>query len=523
MTSLSKTTFVVTDTETTGLRPGPNRVIEIGAVKVRNGQILDRFEQFVNPGVSVPRQITRLTGITTAMVYRARPPTVVLSDFLDFLGDDVFVGHNAAFDRKFLQFELRKAGFDFRIGSAVCTRRMALRILHALPSRSLSSLMRHYGITAKRRHRAFDDALATAQVFIRLLTALQNETGMETVDELLRFQHSRHEKHRSLPTHVRRIRSEVLPILPEVPGVYLFKNSAGRLLYVGKARDIRARVRTYFVGVDTHPLRIRRLVKAVRDIDFVPTPTELSALILESNLIKSYHPSFNRAEVRYRNLPFVRIDDSDPARAVSWSFEIHPDGAAYYGPLHGRNEADTFVRIARRHPSIFSDGFEVVREKLEEEMRGAADRLDFEAARALRDDAAFLRSFCSRPYRTGFSVLDHNAVWIGQADKDRRRTVLSIKRGRLAGNLTTSDPPTAREMDEIRSAIVACCEPSEEDLRPYRRKEVDEIRIIANWLYRNRDKLAVVPIESGESAERLVAKVEALLAASDDSRLRRRG
>ncbi|MFV1981342.1 MAG: exonuclease domain-containing protein, partial [Rhodothermia bacterium] len=258
---IDETTFVVTDTETTGLQPGPHRVTEIGAVKIEGGRITDTFSRLVNPGTPIPRQIRRLTGITTQMVSAAPPASEILPEYLDFLGDGVFVGHIAVFDRKFLQFELREASIDFRIGSALCTRRMALRILHALPSKSLSSLMRHYGISAKRRHRALDDARATAEVLLRLLTALRNETGVESVEELLRFQHSRHEKHLTVPASIRRIRSDRLGTLPEVPGVYLFKDAGRQILYVGKARNIRSRVRSYFVGIDTHPVRIRRLVK----------------------------------------------------------------------------------------------------------------------------------------------------------------------------------------------------------------------------------------------------------------------
>ncbi|HLE56361.1 MAG TPA: exonuclease domain-containing protein, partial [Rhodothermia bacterium] len=107
---IDQATFVVTDTETTGLNPAGSRMIEIGAVKIRNGEIVDRFCSLVNPGHHVPRQITRLTGITTPMVFAAPPASEILPAYLEFLGDAVLVGHNVSFDRKFIQYEMRRAG-----------------------------------------------------------------------------------------------------------------------------------------------------------------------------------------------------------------------------------------------------------------------------------------------------------------------------------------------------------------------------------------------------------------------------
>jgi DNA polymerase-3 subunit epsilon len=508
---IDEATFVVTDTETTGLRPGPNRVIEIGAVKVKGGEIVDRFDQLVNPGTSVPRQITRLTGITTPMVFAAPPSEQVLRAYTAFLQDGVFVGHNAAFDKKFLQFELRQAGLEFRIGSALCTRRLARRLLHALPSKSLSSLMRHYRITSARRHRAYDDALATAKILTRLLTALRNETGLESLDELLRLQHTRHERHRTVPPHIRRIREEHLKILPEVPGVYLFKDGADALLYVGKARNLKSRVRSYFVGIDTHPMRIRHLVRAVRDIDFVPTPSELSALILESRLLKAYHPRYNRAEVRYRNLPFIRVTPGEPDRSISWSYEINPDGASYFGPLKGRHEAETFVNIGRRYPSLFTGGIEGVQERLADEMTGAAARLDFESARVIRDELEFLRGLAARPIGAGFSVLDHNAVWVQRSEKRQRATVICIRHGRLEADFTVTWPPKADEWPRALSTIASAYSRDETDLSTYRKREIDEVRVIANWIYRMRDKLQVVPVTVDSSPDEVAERVAILL------------
>jgi len=298
-------------------------------------------------------------------------------------------------------------------------------------------------------------------------------------------------------------------MLPETPGVYLFKDAGGNLLYVGKAGNIRSRVRSYFVGIDTHPVRIRRLVRALRDVDFIPTPSELSALVLESRLIKAYQPRYNRAEVRYRNLPFIRIDTDDPDRPISWTFEIHPDGADYYGPLHGRNEAETLVRIAKRYPSLFPSGIDKVIPEIEGEMQDAAEQLDFERAKVFRDEIEFLRSFSERPYRAEFSVLGHNAVWIERSDAGDQCTILGIRRGRLASDVTVSVPPSMSELEALRETVGRSFTSDDTAPLPYRRKEIDEIRIIASWIYRKRERLEVVPVASGITSDELLAKIEA--------------
>jgi excinuclease UvrABC nuclease subunit len=299
-------------------------------------------------------------------------------------------------------------------------------------------------------------------------------------------------------------------MLPETPGVYLFKDAAGDLLYVGKARNIRSRVKSYFIGIDTHPVRIRRLARAVRDVDFIPTPSELSALVLESRLIKSYQPRYNRAEVRYRNLPFIRVDRNDRRHPVSWSFEIHPDGAEYFGPLQNRSQAEMLVRIARRYPTVFSTGIEDVVSQIEVEMQDAAERLEFERAGEFRDEIAFLGAFAERPYRAGFSVLDHNAVWIERSENREECTVLSIQHGLLASDLTVSVPMTDADRETLRRQFEQSLENDDhDDPSPYRRREIDEIRVIASWLYRKRERLEVVPVVSDDSTGDVLDRVEA--------------
>lgn len=516
---IDQTTFVVTDTETTGLRPGGSRVIEIGAVKIQGGVIVDRFSSLVNPGQHVPRQITRLTGITTPMVFAAPRASDVLPSYLDFLGEGVLVGHNVAFDKKFIQFEMRRAGIDRSLGPTLCTKRIARRLLHALPSKSLQSLKRHYGVHTARRHRALDDADATAQIFLRLVTALQNESGAKTVAEIMRFQNQRLYADRTVPANVRRIRDGILPSVPAVPGVYLFKSASNVLMYVGKARDLNARVRTYFTGIDSHPYRIRQLVKAVRNIDFIPTPSELSALILESRLIKRFKPTFNRAQVRYRNLPFLRLEMRETPH-LEWSYEIRDDNAEYFGPLGNRRDAERLVEIVgmfgpddaggpdspERVRRFLTKGDEGVLQRLEAEMRREADALQFERAARLRDHLAFLQDVSTRRSSLASPVLDHNAVWAHWVGRGCL-TLYMIRYGRLAAEVVLDEGTALSRLTEVGDRVMEVY--GVEGLRPtrYGKREIDEIRIIASWLFRSRESLEPIPLSEPDAVDDLVGRV----------------
>ncbi|MEM6336509.1 MAG: exonuclease domain-containing protein, partial [Bacteroidota bacterium] len=287
--------FVVLDTETTGLEVTRDRVIEIGAVKVVGGRVVDTFQQLINPERHIPRKIAHLTGISDESVFDAPPAAEVVPQFMDFLGDGVIVAHNWPFDRRFLEAELSRLDLPMVQNPSLCTLRLARRLLTALPSKSLANLKRHYGIRTSRAHRALADSEATAKVLERLLFILDFDHKINTLDEVLSYQNARYSASKS-PKHVQRIINDVLPTLPAKPGVYFFKDGRGNLIYVGKAKSLKMRVKSYFTTIDGHEEHLKRLVKRVRTIEWQETGTELEALILESRLIKEHTPTFNRAD-----------------------------------------------------------------------------------------------------------------------------------------------------------------------------------------------------------------------------------
>ncbi len=181
--------YTVVDIETTGLSKSCHQITEIAAVKIRRGSIVKRYETLVNPQVHIPSFITRLTGINNELVKKAPTINQVLPSFVNFLGKDVFVAHNAAFDFGFLAHNLRRQGKELD-NPRLCTRKMAHRLFPELPRKRLGDLCSHLQIKNVQAHRATGDVQATAAVFNLMLGILQ-EKGISDVPDVLKFERSK--------------------------------------------------------------------------------------------------------------------------------------------------------------------------------------------------------------------------------------------------------------------------------------------------------------------------------------------
>jgi len=166
--SLQEIDFVILDTETTGLRPGHHRVIELAGIRMRAGEVIDSFQTLLNPGVRLPAFIVQFTGITQEMLETAPKAHEVFPDFLNFIEGAILVGHNIGFDIGFLSYEARLLGYDFPL-DGLDTIPLARRFLPRLRRFKLDSVASHLRITTTNRHRAMGDARVTAAVFVKLL------------------------------------------------------------------------------------------------------------------------------------------------------------------------------------------------------------------------------------------------------------------------------------------------------------------------------------------------------------------
>jgi DNA polymerase-3 subunit epsilon len=330
---LHQVTFACLDLETTGGAPPDSRITEIGAVKCRGGEPVGTFHTLVDPGVPIPRFITHLTGIDETAVRGAPPVEAALPSLLEFLRGSVFVAHNASFDFRFLNHDLARLGYEPIEGPPVCTARLARRVLaQDVPNVRLHTLAEFFRTAVRPTHRALDDARACAEVLHGLLD-LGGRLGILTLTDLHQAVRARGRP------HFEKIR--LADNLPELPGVYLFRRSAtpagsGEVLYVGKAKDIRARVRSYFYGDDR--MKIDALLAETGAVEAVPCETELEALVVEARLIHRHSPRYNRRGTTWRRYAYLKLDLKEAWPRLKVVRRVNGHGA-YLGPFHSAARA----------------------------------------------------------------------------------------------------------------------------------------------------------------------------------------
>jgi DNA polymerase-3 subunit epsilon len=329
-TPLLDVEFVVLDLETTGGSPANDRITEVGAVKIRGGEVLGTFQTLVNPGVPIPPLISALTGITNPMVADEEPIEVVLPCLLEFLGGAVLVAHNASFDRRFVQANLERHGYQRLANRVVCTARLARKLLprDEVPNVRLATLAAYLGATVAPCHRALTDARATVDVFHSLLE-LAGSYGVLALEDLIAFPSAR------ASASFRKV--HLADRLPRCPGVYLFRDAAGRVLYVGKAKDLRTRVRSYFSGDGR--VKIADLLRELAAIDHQPCATELEASVREVRLIQHHRPRYNRRSRNPERYCYLKLTRERFPR-LSVVRRVLPDGARYLGPFGSAGHAE---------------------------------------------------------------------------------------------------------------------------------------------------------------------------------------
>jgi len=275
--------YAIVDIETTGGHASANGITEI-AIYIYDGRnIVQQYETLINPGVPIPRYIQSLTGITDEMVATAPAFDEVAGDIFALLHDKIFVAHNVNFDYSFIQYHLAQAGYQLR-SKKLCTVRLGRKIIPGLPSYSLGNLCKSLEISVTQRHRAAGDAAATVKLFGLLL---QQDTGKAIAHAL-----SVHSKEQFLPPN---LPPEQVTALPGSPGVYYFHDQKGKVVYVGKARNIRKRVNSHFTGNSAGRKR-QEFLRNIYSISHEVTGTELMANILESVEIKRLWPVYNYSQ-----------------------------------------------------------------------------------------------------------------------------------------------------------------------------------------------------------------------------------
>ncbi len=322
--SLAGATFCIVDLETTGGAPGHSKVTEIGAVRLTGLAIQERFSTLVNPGRPIPPVVTGLTGIDDGMVAQSPDIEAALSEFVAFAGQDVLVAHNAPFDLRFLNYERRRLWGRYFTQPWLDTLVLARRLLNGQVARhDLGSLSVWADTVVRPTHRALPDAEATAEVLVRLIGMLEDR-GIDTLERAVHFGGLGGARHA--------YKLALAEDLPTCPGVYVMRDRDGKALYVGKAGNLRRRVRSYFGPGGRHGRLIGRALEQLESIEHETCGSEFAALLREDALIKSLRPPCNR---RGTSGPghFLKLNASARRPRLYAVPRVRRDGAAYFGPL----------------------------------------------------------------------------------------------------------------------------------------------------------------------------------------------
>ncbi|AWI24741.1 exonuclease domain-containing protein [Flavobacterium pallidum] len=283
---MKATQYAITDIETTGGNASGSRITEIAIIIHDGTKIIERWETLVNPEQEIPLPIFALTGINNDMVRHAPIFDDIAEKVMELLSGRIFVAHNVNFDYSFIRHQLEQSGFKWT-AKKLCTVRAARKIKPGLASYSLGNLCRALGINIENRHRAGGDADATAILFSRLL---EWDTEAE-IEKMLK----KASQDQRLPPNVPH---EDFEQLPEKPGVYYFYNAEKKVVYVGKAVNLKKRVASHFSGHKVTPQR-QHFLRDIHSISFETCATELMALLLECTEIRKLWPIYNKALKRF--------------------------------------------------------------------------------------------------------------------------------------------------------------------------------------------------------------------------------
>jgi DNA polymerase III subunit epsilon len=544
--ALDEAPYVVFDVETTGSSATKGGAItELGALKVVRGEVVEEFATLVNPGRKIEPFVVRLTGITDRMVAGAPPISEVMPLFERFVEGSVLVGHNVHFDCSFVT-----AARGLPLPNPVLdTLKLARSLMPGLRRYRLSSLASHFGVRAMPNHRALSDSAATAEVFLRLLKLLRS-AGVRSVGEAATLRGGRQGRVKPQKQHL-------AEGLPGTPGVYYFVDKHGTTLYVGKAKNLRGRVRTYFNGGDGRR-KIGRLVEEVAEVRVRETESELHALILEAREIKRLLPRYNSAGRDDRGGWFIRLDTNEPYplpervptnEAGEGAVHLGPyrsagvldaciealgrifplkrcsgqGGVCFYGqmgrcaPCIGMDEDDYRRLVVDEVVALLrGEGGEEHLAALVRERQRLARELEFEAAARLRDLIAGIERI--RLTRAVVSAEDVQAV-VAASTEPGVVEVFALSEGRLVAHRGFGVGDRAG-LSEFAEEVLARCEQEEPDpdgtgepefetqgAKPGGARASDEARVVAAYLRRRSAAMEAVRLRGVQDLLEAVGRV----------------
>ncbi len=483
---LEDATYVVVDLETTGLRPGQSGICEIGAVRLRGFEVEAEFETLVDPGQPIAAGASAVTGLRNEHLRGAPRPAEAVQSFLAFAGDAVLVAHNARFDLAFLDRETERLTGS-RIGSPVVdTVRLARRLLAGrVAGFGLGQLAWFLGTAERPCHRALPDARATAELLLALI-GLAQERGARTVADLTDL----------AATRTRRLldKRHLAFGAPTRPGVYLFLGRNDHVLYVGRARDLRARLRSYFRSDRQRPA-VEAAVAAAERIEWRVTGSELEAALEELRLIRELRPPGNARVSRPERQVWLRArgDSVVATTSQAQARQVQASNRLLLGPLRSRRTAQLAARaltpkeLARPESAL---------PRLHGRLRELAEARRFEDAARLRDRIAALERVC-RELRRLDRVRRLECCILVPAGEGAHVRAVFVAGGRIAAERTL--PPGGGAALEVEAGLAAASRQVQASNRLLQgdsgELDLDELLLVDSFLRRPPPELRVAPLQ----------------------------
>jgi DNA polymerase III subunit epsilon len=559
MQSLWDTPFVVIDVETSGPNHLTNRIIEIGCVMVQGGEIIEEFESLINPHQFIPPYIVKMTGINYKMAFQAPEMSEVFPRLKAYLDtpNAIFVAHNATFDWSFIKSAYYHSGYESPSIPRLCTIKLARRLIAKSQKKNLSALAEYFKVSVKNRHRALGDAQATAQILIDMLEIMEQEHNVDSVEELLKFQ-NRPIKPFLAPTEINEKMEPVLEQLPNEAGVYYFVDKNNKILYVGKAKSLSSRVRSYFQADAVNSRKISAIMKQLDKIHWTETDTELSALILESREIKRHKPPFNVLEKHYRSYPFLQITSDERFPRIDFIRDLVENTSELYGPFRNAALVDDLVNLinkqfklrkctiniqpnpqkkpcfyyhiercsspcsstvndieyheevqrVREYLSSFGNG---IIKQLEDKMAILSENLNFEEASTIKDRLQELMLILDRNSNVATSINNYNLILVIPAsEREKTLEIFIIKNGIIFSQKSIGRKAS---LAAIKNTIHEAFYNGIAEQKSYSQENIDELRIINSWLHRNRSESKFIYLD-GHSETAINDWIESAISSS---------
>lgn len=547
--------FVVLDVETTGLRPRYHRITEVAIISVSEADA-SLWSTLVNPERGIPKTVAQLTGIDDQLVAHAPQFRSIAPTVLELTGNLLIIGHNIQFDVSFVNSELKRSGQPRLLNQTLDTLPLADALVPGLRQLSLNAVASALGVPHKNGHRATPDAEVTLAVF-RKLRELAAAQGARSLDDMLSIGASRL-SNRGAVRKVGRGRSVLdrshLDAIPHEPGVYIMRDALERVIYVGKAKDLRKRVSSYYSQPLGYTRNMDGLLESIDRIDVELTGTELGALVLESQLIRRYRPRFNTVQRNVEQYVYVRVDTTNPWPRVELTRDRRADDARYFGPFKSSRQARDAVRLIndalplrtcrrsfkdarslgkpcielslkrclgpcvgqadlesyRGHVNTVLAFFEgdstALLDLLHRRLEAAAIALNFERAAQLRDQISRLerislqQSEIGEAERVGHAILVQAGVEVGQ------RSIWYLLRGQRWASLTieseTSEADLTSRLGPIRDRALR----NERNVVAHHHS-IDEMALIWRWLRRSTGYDGYIPWNDGQDAHAIATLI----------------